>query len=198
VATYPETSERVLAFPFDSERLALDFVGTVGDRANRRIERLRSPDDLGRWIVEAGLGEEVTAVGAADLERAHELREAIDRSVRAAMAGKAARRPDLVIINEVAAREALVPQLVGPDLRMTWMGKARPGRALSTVARDAIELLSGPDIRRVRECAAPDCSLLFIDESHAQRRRWCSMARCGNRAKLATYRRRRSGTRVSR
>ncbi|MFF1909458.1 CGNR zinc finger domain-containing protein [Kitasatospora sp. NPDC058218] len=34
----------------------------------------------------------------------------------------------------------------------------------------------------------PDCSLLFLDDSQARRRRWCSMDRCGNLAKIAGYR----------
>jgi hypothetical protein len=35
------------------------------------------------------------------------------------------------------------------------------------------------------------CSLLFVDTSRSGRRRWCSMERCGNRAKVAAHRRRR-------
>ncbi|WP_327319861.1 CGNR zinc finger domain-containing protein [Streptomyces sp. NBC_01235] len=33
----------------------------------------------------------------------------------------------------------------------------------------------------------PDCSRLFLDDSRA-RRRWCSMDRCGDQAKVAGYR----------
>jgi predicted RNA-binding Zn ribbon-like protein len=32
---------------------------------------------------------------------------------------------------------------------------------------------------------------MFIDHSRPGRRRWCSMERCGNRAKTARYRQRR-------
>jgi predicted RNA-binding Zn ribbon-like protein len=61
---------------------------------------------------------------------------------------------------------------------------------LSTIARDAIDLLSGPLAGRVRECAAPDCALLFVDKSRPGRRQWCSMEGCGNRRKTRAYRRR--------
>jgi predicted RNA-binding Zn ribbon-like protein len=61
---------------------------------------------------------------------------------------------------------------------------------LSTIARDAIDLLAGPYAGRIRECAHPDCSRLFLDVSHAGRRRWCGMTACGNRSKSAAYRRR--------
>ncbi|WP_329599495.1 CGNR zinc finger domain-containing protein [Streptomyces pseudovenezuelae] len=43
----------------------------------------------------------------------------------------------------------------------------------------------GPLLERVKECENPSCSLLFLDDSQARRRRWCSMGRCGNRAKIA-------------
>ena len=36
---------------------------------------------------------------------------------------------------------------------------------------------------RLRLCAGPECSWLFVDRSKAGRRRWCDMAVCGNAAK---------------
>jgi predicted RNA-binding Zn ribbon-like protein len=182
----------MLAFAFDGDRLALDFVGTVGDRHNASFERLATPEDLRRWLAAAGLGS--PRAGEADLRAARELREAIYRAVRAAMAGQAPRRHDLDVVNRAARRPPLVPKLGGSPLRVDWAPTSRVSSALSTVARDAIDLLGATDIGRVRECAASNCSLLFIDDSHAQRRRWCSMARCGNRNKTAAYRRRQART----
>lgn len=62
--------------------------------------------------------------------------------------------------------------------------------ALAQIACDAIDLLSGSDLARVRRCAG--CSLLFLDRSPPGRRRWCSMDSCGNREKTARYRRTRA------
>jgi len=45
------------------------------------------------------------------------------------------------------------------------------------------DLLLGPKLARVRQCANPACRFLFLDDSKAGNRRWCSMAACGNRAK---------------
>lgn len=61
------------------------------------------------------------------------------------------------------------------------------------VARDAIELVSSPAIDKVRQCAETSCSVLFADTSRPGQRRWCSMRRCGNRMKKATYRQRLHG-----
>jgi predicted RNA-binding Zn ribbon-like protein len=60
--------------------------------------------------------------------------------------------------------------------------------ALWQLALDAIDLFTGPLRQRVRTCAAEDCELLFVDASRPGRRRWCSMARCGSRAKMRRYR----------
>lgn len=51
---------------------------------------------------------------------------------------------------------------------------------------DAIGLLGDrPD--RIRSCEHDDCTLWFYDVSKAGRRRWCSMERCGNRAKARRH-----------
>ena len=56
------------------------------------------------------------------------------------------------------------------------------------IAADAAELL-GTDLReRLRICPGPGCRGRFLDDSPAGRRRWCSMAVCGNRNKAAMHR----------
>jgi hypothetical protein len=64
-------------------------------------------------------------------------------------------------------------------------------QVLSGLARDAVDLFAGPLCRRIRVCAAPDCGLLYLDQSRAGTRQWCSMQRCGTRAKVRTHRERR-------
>ena|ERR1700676_1271682 len=61
---------------------------------------------------------------------------------------------------------------------------------LAAIARSAAELLvEGPDAP-VRRCANPNCRLFFYDNSRTRRRRWCSMATCGNRHKVSAFLRR--------
>ena len=67
----------------------------------------------------------------------------------------------------------------------------RATQALSTLAREMIELLSGPLAGRIRECASDNCPLVFVDSSRPGARRWCAMERCGNRHKLRALRARR-------
>lgn len=175
-----------LVFHWTSGRLCLDFVATVGERWRRSFERLIGPDDLGRWMVETGMVDTPPHVSRRQLQDGRELREAINRLARP---GVKPQLGDRETINRFAARPAVSPQLAG-DGGVTWVA-SRPVEAMfATVARDAVELLSGPLAGRIRECSAPDCALLFLDTSRPGRRRWCSSQACGNRSRTKAYRRR--------
>jgi predicted RNA-binding Zn ribbon-like protein len=63
---------------------------------------------------------------------------------------------------------------------------------LAAVARSAAELVAEGAKARLRLCANPNCGLFFYDKSRTHRRRWCSMAVCGNRNKVAAFARKHS------
>ena len=79
----------------------------------------------------------------------------------------------------------------GVLVTLTPAGRNPAASALSAVARDAIALFTSADVRRLRECASPECGLLFLDVSRPGRRRWCSSNACGGKARAAAYRQRR-------
>jgi len=58
---------------------------------------------------------------------------------------------------------------------------------LAAIARSAAEIADEGVGARVRVCANPECGLFFYDASRTKRRRWCSMAVCGNRHKVASF-----------
>jgi predicted RNA-binding Zn ribbon-like protein len=153
------------------------------------VERLRNPADLTRWFAAAGLVLPGTASGA-DLDDARQLRETVNRLTRALLADQAPEQWDLDALNRWARRPSLAPQ-ADADLQRHWIGDPAASAALALVAREAAELLTGPERPLIRECAAaPNCSLLYLDRSRAGRRRWCEMDRCGSRAKMTSYRHR--------
>lgn len=176
------------AFHFRSGRPALDLVATIGERWRRAFERLRVPDDLARWAVEAGLVDVPPRVRGGDLDEARRLRGAVARTVLAWGAATPLPAADVAVVNAFAAGSDLAPQLDAAT------GGAAPpptptiAAVLATVARDAVDLVVAGDPARLRECGAEDCSLLFYDASRPGARRWCSMQTCGNRHKIATYR----------
>lgn len=178
-----------LAFRFASGRVCLSFCATVGERWRRSFERLRTPADLSRWLLAAGLVDDEPAVTPELLRAARTLREAIYRLVRAAMAGEVdARDADRAIVNEFARRRPVSAQ-IGPDgTRRLWTGRDAASAGLAAVAADAVDMLTSKAIGRVRECDAPDCALLFLDTSRPGRRRWCADGACGSKARSAAYR----------
>ncbi|GAA3568243.1 CGNR zinc finger domain-containing protein [Kribbella ginsengisoli] len=185
----------LLAFPLVGGRLALNFVGTLGKRTTERFERMRTPEDLAHWVELAGLGSVSTT--AEDLMNARAVREALYSLTLAALNRGPLRQADINLVNGWAARATPAPALA------TGVGQADGVRAnalqrqdpepsasgvLAVVARDGIELLSGPEVEAIRECEDPACTLLFVDSSRGRRRRWCSMNSCGARAKMRTLR----------
>jgi predicted RNA-binding Zn ribbon-like protein len=175
---------------WDGGRPCLDFVNTRRDRWAQGWELLQGPDDLVAWLREAGFA--VHKVTARELAFALDLREAIDR---ASQADEPARN-DVSLINEWA-RERPAPQLrVTPEGTRRATPEQTLATALGTLAVDAIDLLTSDDEENVRVCALDTCGLRFVDRSPAHNRQWCSMSRCGNRAKARQhYARRRANAR---
>jgi predicted RNA-binding Zn ribbon-like protein len=180
-------------FKFRSGRLALDLPASVA--AGLRAEPwdlLATPHDLGRWLVAAGLAESNPGPTAEELEQARELREALYRLGMACVEGREFAAADRELLNRWAAEPPPVPQL-GPAGGLIW-NRTGVRALLAMLARDGVELFGGPLARRIRKCAGEGCALLFVDTSRSGERRWCSMAGCGNKAKVAELRRRRRST----
>jgi len=151
-----EPGAEQLAFRFVSGVRALDFLATFADRHREGLERLRQPADLDRWLRAVGLQTSRPAT-AQHLENARELREAINRLARASMRGKAGDGKDIAELNQWATRLPLAPQL-DSRFRRHWRSPDPIGGALALIAREAVELLSGPEQELIRECAAaPAC-----------------------------------------
>ena len=65
---------------------------------------------------------------------------------------------------------------------------------LAAVARSAADIIAEGAEARLRVCANSGCGLFFYDASRTHRRRWCSMAVCGNRSKVAAFARKRASS----
>jgi predicted RNA-binding Zn ribbon-like protein len=171
------------AFPCGT--LALDFLGTLRARRNPvPAEKLGTPELLDDWFVESGMFDAAPHAGDADLAAALELRESVYSLVEARIAGRTLDGAAVAILNRHAAQAPVVVRL-GPD------GVRRSGTAaqgLAAVAREAVEILGGPDAALLRECGRPECTQVYLDRSRGHRREWCAMRTCGNRVKVSAYR----------
>jgi predicted RNA-binding Zn ribbon-like protein len=151
---------------------------------------LSEPSDLSRWLVESGVLGQHASVDEARLEDAKKLRQAIYEIATSVREGLPANHKNVKIVNEFAAYPVAQVQLDPRSWRQVLVSADPIGSALSAVARDAINLFTGPQAKLIRACDEPGCRMLYVDSSPGGRRRWCSMTRCGSRAKVETYRKR--------
>ncbi len=180
-----------MTFDFIADRPVLDFLPTLAARGTVDEEKLRTPWDLADWAVQSAIVDEPPRVEPGDLERATALREALFRMIAALIENRAADPADRSLANAAAAAAPPVPRLDDDD------GLHRVGgidAVLAVLARDCLDLYASPDRAALHWCADSTCTRPFIDRSRGQRRRWCGMKGCGDRAKAAAYRRRQHAT----
>jgi predicted RNA-binding Zn ribbon-like protein len=182
------------SFWFDAGAVCLDFAHAGGEGQYAKFEMLHEPADLAEWLAQPPLAAVVTVpVTAGDLAAAKVLRQAIWDAAHAQAAGRPLPAGAVATVNAAAAAAPLVPELsAGDPATAGWAPPVRATQALSTLAREMIELLSGPLAGRFRECASDTCPMVFVDSSRPGARRWCAMERCGNRHKLRALRARRA------
>ena len=169
-----------------AECLDFAYTGPVGDGDEAR-EALTTPDDLRDWIGSRFTRFTPSEASDRDLADAVSLRGAIARLAIAIADGGPGEPDDIDIVNLFAATPDVPPSLGGGQ-RQAGAGRIRIGQAMSTLAREAVTIF-GPDERaRIRRCDADDCRMVFRDDSRTLNRRWCSMQRCGNRAKVRAHR----------
>jgi predicted RNA-binding Zn ribbon-like protein len=196
-------------FDLDAGALALDFANTLDGRLDPTPqEGLTSYGKLAAFAYQAGAASRETAErlidlagrrpldASATLAKAIALRETIFRAMAEIAAGREPDPEDLAALNAALA-EALPHGRVVPAAEgFTWCWEESPGaleQLLWPIAHSAMEILTGGELGRLRECAADDCGWLFIDTTRNRSRVWCSMKSCGNRAKVARYRERHDG-----
>ncbi|MEU9042523.1 MULTISPECIES: CGNR zinc finger domain-containing protein [unclassified Kitasatospora] len=179
-------------FRFDPGALCLELLTTGGPGPYARYEVLHQPADLAAWLPQSRLRLPADAVRitAPELAGARTLRDALWRLTAARAHDEPGPAADYAALNRAAEHPPLVPR-IAPDGTAAAPLPADGAQLVSTLARDAITLLTGPHADRIRECGAHNCRLIFVDTSRPGRRRWCSMERCGNRHKVRALRARR-------
>jgi len=97
----------------------------------------------------------------------------------------------LFALNRVLAANPWSSRMVDEGDRVAlqaFPARETPLALLGPVALAAAALVASVPANRLRRCASRRCGAWFVDTSKGGRRRWCSMARCGNREKAATHR----------
>jgi predicted RNA-binding Zn ribbon-like protein len=190
---------RAGSLPLIADDLALDFANTESGRAFASHQNhFREATNVVEWLKHAKALRPVEAdwlrirvserpdLAEDLLSRATELREAV-HDIGAAL-GRRAKPPEPALASLSAlharflAKAELAPGVT--SCRWLWSVRASPVEAaLGPIALAAVRLFTEGDFHRIRECGGHACGWLFYDRSKNNRRRWCEMEVCGNRAK---------------
>jgi predicted RNA-binding Zn ribbon-like protein len=176
---------------------ALDFVNTLAAGPDGPLELLRSDADLWRWARASPLAGRLRTAQRSNARLDPEvprLRAALHALCAARIDGGPPQRAALERLNESLALPRPPARLVfgGGRFQRASEPLATNEELLHALAESAAQLLTETPPGRLRRCAGEGCVLFFLDVSKSGRRRWCSMAVCGNRAKArAHYQRRR-------
>jgi predicted RNA-binding Zn ribbon-like protein len=198
-------------FEFLGEALCLDFLNTLHDaEAEDPGEELSSDADLVAWAAQAGVLS-VSEAGrlqagalrnhvhlkllgkkrASVREDARALRETLRQIFqRAAHDGKVAPR-DVETLNLLLKGFPAAGRIERSNGEWTMRWESQAGGAEKIfygIVKSAAELVASGRWRAVRECASDTCTWMFLDTSRNHSRRWCEMARCGNRDKVQRFR----------
>jgi predicted RNA-binding Zn ribbon-like protein len=187
---------------FVGDNIVLDFLNTGGgDTKARDCERLETFSDVVTWARAGHVVDDGEGASLADLakrwpviaeERLAELtrhRETLYRFITVPMNGAPVLEADRVAVEHgiraafVCAR--LVPHVPGQAAWQVGVGEAGLSLVKFRLDLAASALLTDPVSQNIRQCEM--CSWLFLDASVTKRRRWCSMAACGNRAKAQRH-----------
>ncbi len=178
--------------PFLADNLALNFINSeygVGECSHDCFT-----DDLSvvNWLMMAGVWPDIAKghIPCDLLNEARALRTSARMIVNAAMKNAPA---DLTHVNNIleAGRPTQVVEWDSAKQKFyirTQCMDLQPASLLWPVVESLVNLITSDKFEFVRECEADDCILLFHDLSKSHRRRWCSMATCGNRMKVSAFR----------
>ena len=180
---------------FLADHRALDFLNTRMRVNEDLVDLLQSDQDVRLWLKQAGFPAPAIDGKTAPLALLHSARS-LRESIRSLVEKrKAGRRGDPSILNSFLAASQSYPRLVWNKSSTPTIDTVRrqdtAESILAPVAEAAAELLITADFELVKRCEDETCVLWFSDQTKSHRRRWCSVEICGNRHKVAAYRKRR-------
>ncbi|WP_454805585.1 CGNR zinc finger domain-containing protein [Paraburkholderia fungorum] len=187
----------------------LDFLNSVATPVDEAVDWISDGEGLLAWLDQAALVPRTvleamrSQSSAAELDalaaRARELREwfrgFVQKRKGRPLAAKDLR--EIEPLNQLLAQDyqhgEIVMNASNGATRFELRANRRwqsPESLLMPIAEALARLVCEEDFTYVKACEGPRCTLMFADHTRGHARRWCSMAMCGNRAKVAAHRKR--------
>ncbi|RAR58340.1 putative RNA-binding Zn ribbon-like protein [Paraburkholderia unamae] len=196
---------------FVADAPGLDFLNSIATPVDEPVDWIGDGEGLLSWLEQAGMASAPTLAAmraqftAAELDtvaaQARALREWFRGFVQARKGRPLTRAGadlrELEPLNQLLKRDDRYGELVASEdgkasafeYRVTRRWNS-PESLLMPIAEALAQLVCEEDFTHVKACEGPRCTLLFADHTRGHARRWCSMALCGNRAKVAAHRKR--------
>jgi predicted RNA-binding Zn ribbon-like protein len=188
-------------FIFVGGHPAIDFANTLAPPPGLGIEFLRTWSDVTDWLGEANISRDspldvLHTRRSEALKRVWELRQAWKQVLASLIAGGKVSDDFLARLNGLLAADSSHEVLNRAGKRQFHLihsaSELQGGKlALSILAHQIAVFLAEANPSYLRRCANTEsCVLYFYDATKNHRRQWCSVAVCGNRHRVAEFRRR--------
>lgn len=184
---------------------ALEFLNTTAEQGGVKLELIGDGQAFLGWLEATGMIDAedrstiAAAISPAQLDHAASeavrLREWLRPVIREWSQATEAAPPKQAIdrLNRMMVQASLFTELRDGERGLQLVQRNRwatPTELLAALARTAATLLTAGESSLVRQCEG--CTMWFYDHTKGHRRRWCSQAFCGNRAKARAFRERRA------
>jgi predicted RNA-binding Zn ribbon-like protein len=188
-------------FVFVGERLAVDFANTVVVSSGHLEDLLGSWSDVVEWLSQTGLSTHPSLKmpalrGMEAFRKVFELRQVWKEKLAQIVAGHKVSDDFLGRLNTLLAEDTfheILHRDGGKGFSLVRSVSQLDGEklALAILARQIALFLAAANLSYLRRCANTiSCVLYFYDTTKNHRRQWCSVASCGNRHKVAQFRKR--------
>jgi len=175
-------------FIFLANNPGVDFTNTKMICRGEVVDLLQTDIDLNKWAQKADLHTEGSE--GFHLKPALELRQALRDIFIQKIDNLTVQNKTLKIINQHLLNYSTPQVLEFKNNEYTLRLKYKNltfSNFLGYLAHESAVLLASSQAKGLKRCNNPDCRLIFVDTSRGQKRRWCSMESCGNRAKAAKH-----------
>lgn len=193
---------------FVADAAALDFLNSIATPVDEPVDWIDDGNGWLDWLKQSGWVEDeiLQRLQAQAMPGELETVAAQARSLREWFRGfvlkykgkplEASALTELEALNRLLERDEKYTQITlqdGETPKLAWELKRRwrsPDSLLLPLGEVLAQFVSEEDFTNVKCCEGPSCTLMFVDHTRGRKRRWCSMAVCGNRAKAAAHRER--------
>lgn len=193
---------------FVADAAALDFLNSIATPVDEPVDWIDDGNGWLDWLKQSGWVEDeiLQRLQAQAMPGELETVAAQARSLREWFRGfvlkykgkplEASALTEFEALNRLLERDEKYTQITlldGETPKLAWELKRRwrsPDSLLLPLGEVLAQFVSDEDFTNVKCCEGPSCTLMFVDHTRGRKRRWCSMAVCGNRAKAAAHRER--------